>query len=278
MKQFVTHFFYISIIALFLVGCSRKKDTFLSRNYHAVTTEFNTLYNGGVALEQGKSGLVENFQDNYWDILPIERIAFSDEIVFGEENRDPNFLRAEEKAIKAIERHAMKIDGEERNPQIDEAFLLLGKARYYDQQFVRALEAFNYVLAYYPKSNNIAQAKIWKEKTNIRLDNNEVAIENLYTIFELEKRIKDQDKADAQAILAQAYLNIEELDSALVYIQSASALTKKNEERGRYSYIKGQLYNKLGKTDSANLAFQEVIDLNRKIPVSYTHLTLPTKA
>ena len=269
MKQFVTHFFYISIIALFLVGCSRKKDTFLSRNYHAVTTEFNTLYNGGVALEQGKSGLVENFQDNYWDILPIERIAFSDEIVFGEENRDPNFLRAEEKAIKAIERHAMKIDGEERNPQIDEAFLLLGKARYYDQQFVRALEAFNYVLAYYPKSNNIAQAKIWKEKTNIRLDNNEVAIENLYTIFELEKRIKDQDRADAQAILAQAYLNIEELDSALVYIQRASGLTKKNEERGRYSYIKGQLYNKLGKKDSANLAFQEVIDLNRKIPRKY---------
>ncbi len=251
------------------MGCSRKKNTFLSRNYHAVATEFNTLYNGGLALEEGKFGLIEGFQDNYWDILPIERISFSDEIVFGEENRNPSFLRAEEKAIKAIERHAMKIEGEERNPQIDEAFLLLGKARYYDQQFVSALEAFNYILAYYPKSNNIAQAKIWKEKTNIRLDNNEVAIENLNTIFKLESKLKDQDLADAQAILAQAYLNLEVLDSALVYIQSASELTKKNEERGRYSYIKGQLYNKLGKTDSANFAFQEVIDLNRRIPRKY---------
>lgn len=255
--------------AVIFSSCSRKKDTFVSRNYHAVTTEYNTLYNGNLALDDGKNALVQTFNDDYWNILPIERIAFADNTSLGEENRDANFLRAEDKAIKAIQRHSMKIDGEERNPQIDEAFLLLGKARYYDQQFVPALEAFNYVLAYYPKSNNIAQAKVWKEKTNIRLENNEVAIENLNRIFKVEKKLKDQDIADAKAMLAQAYLNLNKLDSALIYIKDAAALTKRNEERGRYTYIKGQLYNALNKKDSANLAFQEVIDLNRKIPRKY---------
>lgn len=269
MKLFYKQLLFIIILALLLTGCSRKNDTFLSRNFHAVTTEYNTLYNGQLALDLGRSTLVETFKDDYWDILPIERIVFDENAASGEENRDENFLRAEEKAIKAIQKHAMKIDGEERNPQIDEAFLLLGKARYYDQQFVPALEAFNYVLAYYPKSNNVAQAKVWKEKTNIRLDNNEIAIENLAEIFKAEKKLKDQDIADAHAMLAQAYLNLEVPDSALAYIQSASNLTKKNEERGRYNYIKGQLYNKLGKKDSANLAFQEVIDLNRKVPRKY---------
>jgi len=147
-------------VTLVLASCSRKKDSFVNRNYHAVTTEFNTLYNGQVALDAGKESLISTFKDNYWDILPIERIAFTDEISLGEENRDPNFLKAEEKAVKAIQNHAMKLDGEERNPQIDEAFMLLGKARYFDKKFVPAIEAFNYVLAYYPKSNNIAQAKI----------------------------------------------------------------------------------------------------------------------
>jgi hypothetical protein len=33
-----------------------------------------------------------------------------------------------------------------RNFQIDEAYLLLGKARYYDQRFIPALDAFNYIL------------------------------------------------------------------------------------------------------------------------------------
>lgn len=259
----------VLLLTLLITSCSRKNDSFLSRNYHAVATEYNTLYNGGVALEQGKQALIETFEDNYWDILPVERIAFGEFTDLGEENRDPNFERAEEKAVKAIQKHSMKINGEERNPQVDEAFMMLGKARYYDQQFVPALEAFNYVLAYYPKSNTIAQAKVWKEKTNIRLENNELAIENLQKIFKVEKKLKDQDIADATAMIAQAYLNLKEPDSTLLYIKEAVSLTRKNEERGRYNYIKGQLYNKLGHTDSANMAFQEVIDLNRKIPRKY---------
>jgi hypothetical protein len=32
-----------------------------------------------------------------------------------------------------------------RNFQIDEAYLLLGKARYYDQRFIPPLDAFNYI-------------------------------------------------------------------------------------------------------------------------------------
>jgi hypothetical protein len=44
-------------------------------------------------------------------------------------------------------RHSMNIDG--RNFQIDEAYLLLGKARYYDQRFIPALDAFNYILYKY---------------------------------------------------------------------------------------------------------------------------------
>jgi len=271
LKLLIKYTCCVFFAVLFLTSCSRKKNSFVSRNFHAVTTEYNTLYNGEVALDAGRESLISTFNDNYWDILPIERIAFKDEISIRleEEDGDPNFTKAEEKAIKAIQKHSMKIDGEEYNPQIDEAFMILGKARYYDQRFVPALEAFNYVLAYYPKSNNIAQAKIWKQKANIRLDNNEIAIENLLKIFKIEDKLKDQDKADAYAILAQAYLNLKHQDTALIYMKEATELTKRNEERGRYNYIKGQLYNNLGHKDSANLAFQEVIDLNRKIPRKY---------
>lgn len=271
LKLLIKYVCCVFFAVLFLTSCSRKKNSFVSRNFHAVTTEYNTLYNGQEALDQGQESLISTFNDNYWDILPIERIAFDEEISIrlNEDEGDPNFLKAEEKAIKAIQKHSMKIDGEEYNPQVDEAFMILGKARYYDQRFVPALEAFNYVLAYYPKSNNIAQAKIWKQKANIRLENNEVAIENLLKIFKIEDKLKDQDKADAYAILAQAYLNLKHQDTALIYMKEATLLTKKNEERGRYNYIKGQLYNSLGDKDSANLAFQEVIDLNRKIPRKY---------
>ena len=70
----------------------------------------------------------------------------------------------------------MNIDGYERNPQIDEAYLMLGKARYYEYRYLPALEAFNYILYKYPTSNNVYQAKVWREKINIKMDNEVLAI------------------------------------------------------------------------------------------------------
>jgi tetratricopeptide (TPR) repeat protein len=253
---------------LLIVSCSRKKDNFVSKNYHAVTAEFNALYNGNVALEQGKKALIDSYFDNYWEILPIERMETSDDIQLPGQSKNADFERAEEKAVVAVQKHGMNIQGKEKNPQIDEAYLLLGKARYFDQRFVPALEAFNYILFKYPASDKINQAKVWREKANIRMENNELAIKNLKRLLEEEVIVK-QDLADATSILAQAYLNTKSLDSALAQIRIASNATRNNDEKGRYNFIEGQIYNALGHKDSANIAFQEVIDLNRKIPRIY---------
>ena len=108
------------------------------------------MYNGGIALNKGIVSLKAQYKDNYWDILPVERQLLLETKTQQEgtdtKPKNADFDRAEEKATKAIQRRSMNIDGSERNPQIDEAHLLLGKARYYDQRFVPALEAFNYIL------------------------------------------------------------------------------------------------------------------------------------
>ncbi len=253
---------------LLLVSCSRKKDKFINRNFHAVTAEFNALYNGYNALEAGKSSLNDSYQDNYWDVLPIERMQISEEVMLPGQSKNENFTTAEEKAVKAIQKHSITVEGKEKNPQMDEAYLLLGKARYFDQRFVPALEAFNYILYKYPASDKINQAKIWREKTNMRLDNDELAIKNLKRLLKQEE-LEGQDLADATSMLAQAYLNTKSVDSAITQLEIASNATKNDDERGRYKFIQGQLYNELGKKDSANLAFDQVIELNRKTPRIY---------
>ena len=256
------------IATALILSCSRKKDKFINRNFHAVTAEFNALYNGYNALEAGRNSLNASYFDNYWDVLPIERMQISEEIVLPGQSKNDNFTTAEEKAVKAIQKHSISIDGKEKNPQIDEAYLLLGKARYFDQRFVPALEAFNFILYKYPASDKINQAKIWREKTNIRLDNDALAIKNLKRLLKQEE-LKDQDLADATSMLAQAYLNTKSVDSAITQLEIASNATKNDDERGRYRFIQGQLYNELGKKDSANFAFDKVIELNRKTPRIY---------
>lgn len=259
---------FLFIILLSLFGCSRKNNNFFSRNWHAITTEYNTLYNGNLALELGKQELNATYNDNYWAVLPVERMQVREEIVLPGSSKNPNFAIAEEKAVKAIQRHSMLIDGRERNPQIDEAYLLLGKARYYDQRFIPAIEAFNYILHKYPLSNNINKARIWREKTNMRLEFNQIALENLKEILK-EENLKEEDRADASAMLAQAYINLGEPDSAVAPLVRAASLTENNEEEARYLFIAGQLYTNLGKKDSANLVFDKIIELKRRSPRIY---------
>ncbi|WP_298899871.1 tetratricopeptide repeat protein [uncultured Psychroserpens sp.] len=255
-------------VTLFITSCSRKKDTFINRNFHALGTKYNILYNGNIALEKGRETVDNAATDNYWELLPVERMQLSEEIILPGQSKNQDFERAEEKAIKAVQKHGMNIKGKEYNPQIDEAYLLLGQARYFDQRFVPSLEAFNYILYKYPASDKINTAKVWREKANIRMENNELAIKNLKRLLEQEQ-LEDQDLADATSMLAQAYINVKSKDSALVELGIAAEFTKKNKEKARFNYIIGQLYNEFGKKDSANIAFDKVIDMHRKIPRPY---------
>ena len=253
---------------LFMAACSRKKNTFLSRTKQSVTSEFNILYNGNIAFKTGKEQLARTYRDNFWETLPIERIELEESNTLTVESVNENFNIAEEKAVKAIQMHSIYIEGKEYNPQIDEAYILLGKARYFDGRFVQALDAFNFILKTHPTSNNINQAKVWRAKTQIRLNNEEIAIENLLKMNK-NKEISKKDLADASAILAQALINLDSIEAAMPYIKYASENVKDNELKGRYTYILGQLYDQLEKIDSANLEFDKVIALNRKSPRVY---------
>ena len=259
---------FIVLILLVATGCSRKKDKFINRSWHSLNTKYNILYNGGIALETGKTAINSTFIDNYWDILPVERLQPTDDIILGGKAQDPNFGRAEEKAVKAIQVHGMNIKGKEKNPQIDESYILLGKARYFDNRFIPAQEAFNYILFKYPASSNINLAKIWRAKTNLRLENEGLAIKNLKELIESNK-LSNEDNVAASSALAQAYITTKALDSAIIQLQRASQLTKDNHELGRLRFIEGQLYSSLGIKDSSNLAFDQVIALNRKTPRVY---------
>lgn len=256
------------LAALVFNACSTTKDAQINRQWHALNTKYNVLYNGNIAFEEGREELNAAYRDNYWELLPIERLKVTDEIKLDSENNHPKFVLAEEKAAKAIQRHSMDIKDIERNPQTDEAFLLLGKSRYFDQRYIPALEAFNYVLKKYYESDKLNEATIWREKVNIRLENEELAIKNLKRLFKYET-LTDQEYADARAMMAQAYINLKVKDTAIQHLKVASAYTKKNAEKGRYYFIIGQLYNQLNIKDSANYAFDKIIALNRKSPRVY---------
>ena len=168
---------YFLLIAL-ITGCTTKSDTYYNRQFRMIPTMYNVLYNGNLALEEGKKELAEKRKDNYFEILEVEpEVRSQNYNLKGEGN--PHFDRAEEKAIKAIQRHSMVFDGKQKNRKIDDAYMLLGKARYYNGRYIPALEAFNHLLTNYGETNQRYNAAVWREKAHIQLGREQLAVTDL---------------------------------------------------------------------------------------------------
>ena len=233
-----------------------------------MTTTYNYLYNGNNLLDHGKKEFNNSFSDDFWAILPVEKIYSSSLDLDERNNKSDAFTNSEEKAVMAIQKHAMNIGGKEKNPSMDEAYFLLGESRYYDQRFIPSLEAFNYILFKYPTSELVNKAKIWKEKINIQLNNNELAINNLNKIKNKGKLSKE-DILGLNSALSQAYLNTQKLDSAIFSLKIASNISNNVNQKSRFLFIIGQLYAQLEKKDTSSLYYDRIIKFHRKIPREY---------
>ncbi|WP_298882772.1 hypothetical protein [uncultured Polaribacter sp.] len=279
---------FLSVFAV-IYSCSTKKDTVLSRNWHSLNTKYNVLFNGKEAFKKGISDINEGYKDDWFQQLPIEPIKFEGEKVeiptfnsamgagFGNDNNEAKkattpFGIAEEKAVKAIQKHGMNINGIERNSQIDDSYLLLGKARYYDERFIPAIEAFNYVITNYPFASLINETKIWRAKTNIRLDNEEFAIESLKLLLQvkdtLEIDLPEEIKEQGYTALAMAYIKTDSLQKAKKYLVKATETLNDKNQGARNLFVLGQILSSENKKDSASVVFNKIINF-KKAPYKY---------
>jgi tetratricopeptide (TPR) repeat protein len=261
------YFFGIAFFVLSLVGCSTQQNRLLHREWHALNTKYNVVYHGNLSFVEQWTLLQSGYRENFWERLPVERIQVDGPAgIKYAATEDGPFSQAEAKAVKAIRKHGMLVDGQERNRQMIESYLLLGKSRYYDQRFVPALEAFRFIIQYHKATNALNETRIWKEKTNVRLGNPEVALENLRRLL-ANRKLKPQEKADAFGVMAQAYMDLNQPEAAVEALAAALKTTAKKVERGRYGYLRGQLFEELGQRDSALTAYRQVAA--KKHAVSY---------
>ncbi|MBA5792019.1 tetratricopeptide repeat protein [Flavobacterium sp. xlx-214] len=268
MKTVFSKYAAVLILVWVIIACSTEKTGFMNKGFHATNTKYNILYNGTASYDRGVQELKKKYVDDFSNVITVEPTQRDEKalIVTGAVEKSPHFQRAEEKAVKASQKHSMYVAGKEHNPQIDEAYMLLGKARYQDLRFVPAIEAFNYIILKYPDSDLFYDALIWKEKTNLKLEYDGMAIQNIKKILrDNDTKLKDQTKADAYATLAQGYINLSHLDSARMPLKQAIDFTSNTDEKARYTYILGQLNSKTGQKSEAVKNFQDVIDYNRRI-------------
>ncbi len=288
MKNFVKY----NVIAVFLlttIGCSVKKDNFTNRFYHKSTAWFNTLFNGEEALKKELKNIEENFQENYGELLPV----LPGQLVPQLENEDyeyefssidskrpdifssiPSFLGdknsndsqessgnpyeyAEKKAIKTIENHSMIIRGSERNKFMANAYLLLGKARYYQGKSYEALDALSYISQNVKGSKKEHEAQFWIAKTNFQAGNRFYALEELIKLYD-QKDLKKELKEETAALYSQILIDEGKYQTAIEALDKAKKNTKNKKRKGRYTFIQAQLENQLGNYLESSKLFDKV--------------------
>jgi tetratricopeptide (TPR) repeat protein len=242
-----------------------KKNKTLNKSYHSVVSTYNVLFNGNEYLNKGLENFNSSYEENYWDILPIEPIESTDKIITidGLENQD--FLKAEEKAAKAIQKHSMLINEIQYNSKISEAYFLLGKARYFDQRYLPAIDAFNQIYKLNKEDDFWAKGIIWKSKSHIRLNQESVAVDLINELLEKED-LDSEIVSNANGVLAMAFLNLEENDKAVKPLKNAIKTTKQKSRQARYLYVLGQLYESKKFVDSAKINFTKIVNFKRRVP------------
>jgi len=252
------------LIVILFLGCSTQKNKTLNKRYHSTVSTFNVLFNGNESIKEGKESFLKSYQEDFWEILPVEPIESTNKIITVDGLENKSFLKAEEKAAKAIQKHSMLIGGVQYNPKTQDAYLMLGRARYLDQRYVPAIEAFNQVYKLNIDNQAWKQSVIWKARSNIRLEQELVAVELLQELLK-NKKNSSEIVAKAYSVLSMAYLKLNKTNEALKTLEIAQRNTKDKNHKARLLYIKGQLYEKQNEIDSAKNSFNKILNFKRKI-------------
>ena len=237
----------------------------MNRFYHKTTSKFNPLFNGEEALRYGLLDITLNHNDNYWLRLPVDPYILQEAYASEEVVTNEFFDRAQDKAVLTVQKHSMLIKGEQRNNQIARAYLLLGKARYYNGKYLQAIEAFTYLVKNMAGDDLAIEAELWRSKSYLALGQHDRAARELINIA-FSGTLNNEQYAVSQAALADALLREEKDSLATEPLTKAFATEKSAYKRGRYAYLLGQLYEDLNYADSAIVAYQYVLDLNRRLP------------
>ena len=256
-KSFVSFITVFCVAALFFQGCSTQKDTLLNKVYHQVNTKYNGLYYAKEHLNDGLKKINATHEDNYNDILSINKLGSLKSIQSAKNSLD----QAIQKATSAIQGHSMDIGGEEKNKFIDDSYIIIGRAKFYKQEYSQAINTFNYI---YRKTNNIEtqmEALVWSTICHAKLENKE-AVRNNINILNEDFYLKPEQQSVIYELQAEQAINEEYYLEAIQNLKKSILNSRNKEKNTRMYYVLGQLSIKTNNYSEALDYFTKVIKLS----------------
>ena len=268
------------ILLVLLCSCSKttlniRKNTWITRVYHQTTSKYNAYFNGNEAFKEGVEKVNESHVDDYTRVLPVFEDV--DHETYSGVAADMDY--AIEKANKIIQLHSIKIkpeykshkmsdpkyrefrSQEEFNKVIDDAYMLLGKARFYKGEFMESIGVFNHVALKYAGEDVWYLANLWIARAYAEMG-------WLYEAENMLNLVNDENfpykyEEFFHSVNADFHVKRGEYKEASQYLNSALDLKIKRSEKQRYRYILAQIHQEFGEYQLAYDMYRKVV---RSIP------------
>ncbi len=229
---------FILLISVFLFSCSQFSKSPTSKAWHDMNAKYNAILMCRDYMKLAAFKLDSTRAEDYSRILPVYEKIDSNRTAISKAEYD-----------EVIKLSSLVAERHSNSQFLDEAYLLLGKARYFKEDLINSIEVFKYVNTNAHSEKAKTEALIWLMRAYMEHNDLKLAGEvgDLLATMPMGKK----NKIEYFKTRAAYHQFNKELPLAVVLLEEAVKDMKKSREKGRIYFIIGQMYDDLGQAQNA---------------------------
>lgn len=254
MKKYCLYLYVV--LGAFLGACSSEKNTVTSKAYHNITAHYNGYWYANEGIRKIEQTIRDNHVDDYNNVLrlfpPLDSSLAK--------SYDKELQEAIKMASIAIQRHP-------NSKWVDDAYILVGKARLYSMDWGNAIATFKHVNTKGEDKNarHLAIINLIRTYTEHQeYANAQAAIDYLE-----KQKLSNTNRKLFGLERAYYFQMIDDYDKMVRSLTSIDHLLKRKDRRGRIYFIIGQVYQELGFEAEAYNYYRKCLATNPEYEVDF---------
>lgn len=224
--------FYL-FFSLILSACSVEKTNPFSKTYHNLTARYNAYFIANEHMKDVEQAIKKNQERNFNKILKVFPTIDST-VVAGKQNELEECYK---KASVAIQRHP-------NSDWVDDCYILIGKTRFYQGEYMEAIDLFKFVNVNSKddKARHAALINLMRTFIDLREFSNAIYVSD----FLKKEKLSRENLKDLYLIRAYLFQEREDHSNMVKNLVVAAPMVSKKEGKAKMYFILGQLYQETG--------------------------------
>lgn len=238
------------LIAVSQVSYAQTKQSWLKKNWHNMNARYNGLFHAKEKVKSTVKSLSESHVDDFTKVIDVFPWGTGSQ----REGEKGTMEEVQKKCTKVIKRHP-------KSRWVDDSWYVIGLSQLYQNRPIQAIETFQYVIGQYPNGEKKYDAKLGILLSYIMQEkyyDAEAIMASIKQDGAFPKRLEQQ----FYLIASEIYIKQFKYSQAIETMTKALELTGKKNDKARYNFILAQLYLETEQIEKSKEKFIATAKLN----------------